>query len=201
MCQAAIIIEVSPPSRRYLGLGRVQQPVPVKRCLSALRFKQGHPTDFRVQEPSVALRVRQTQKQGRRLQTLERLMRKATAPCSVAVVQEAHQAWDAIIHASGFGKSFPHWVFAQAQNPWQDFPSMSQVSQIKAAVLIFARQYATQAWQRKRLLFNELLDHSRWILAFPSYERSTEAPGHRYDSSVPTAAGTTALGPCRQGMG
>ena len=117
----ATMVEGSHPGRHYLG--RACQPVLVKRCLAAPRFKQGRPTDFRVQEPSVALKVRQTQKQGRRLQTLERLMRKATGPCPRAIIQEAHQVWDAIVHATGFGKSFPHWVVTQAQLTWQDgFP-------------------------------------------------------------------------------
>ena len=74
----AATLEGSSPGPRYLG--RAQQPAPVKRGLAAPRFKQGRATDFRVQMPSVALRVRKTQKQGRRLQCLERLMKKACSP-------------------------------------------------------------------------------------------------------------------------
>jgi hypothetical protein len=151
-------VEGSHPGRRYLG--RACQPVPVKRCLAAPRFKQGRPTDFRVQEPSVALKVRQTQKQGRRLQTLERLMRKATGPCPRAIIQEAHQVWDVIVHATGFGKSFPHWVVTQAQLTWQDFPSISQVLRLKEAVMAYSNRCCSHAWQRKKLLFNEQVERS-----------------------------------------
>ena len=151
-------VEGSHPGRRYLG--RACQPVPVKRCLAAPRFKQGRPTDFRAQEPSVALKVRQTQKQGRRLQTLERLMRKATGPCPRAIIQEAHQVWDVIVHATGFGKSFPHWVVTQAQLTWQDFPSISQVLRLKEAVMAYSNKCCSHAWQRKKLLFNEQVERS-----------------------------------------
>ena len=49
----ATTVEGSQPGRRYLG--RACQPVPVTRCLAAPWFKRGRPTDFRVQEPSVAI--------------------------------------------------------------------------------------------------------------------------------------------------
>ena len=49
----ATTVEGSQPGRRYLG--RACQPVPVKQCLAAPRFKQGRPMDFRVQEPWVAI--------------------------------------------------------------------------------------------------------------------------------------------------
>jgi hypothetical protein len=104
--------------------------------------------------------VRQTQKQGRRLQTLERLMRKATGPCPRAIIQEAHQVWDAIVHATGFGKSFPHWVVTQAQLTWQDFPSISQVLRLKEAVMAYSNKCCSHAWQRKKLLFNEQVERS-----------------------------------------
>lgn len=100
------------PGRRYLG--RANKPVPVRRVLTAPRFKQGRATDFRVQCPAVALKVRQIQKQGRRLQSLERLMRKAVQPCQQAAVSEAHQVWSAVVASAGFGKSFSHWVVRQA---------------------------------------------------------------------------------------
>ena len=148
------------PGRKYLG--RACKPVPVKRVLAAPRFKQGRPDDFRVKFPAVALQVRQVQKQARRLQSLERLMRKALQPCGQAIVPEAHQVWSTIVESSGFGKSFPYWVVTQAQIPWQDCPSIEQVTKIKKAVMDFANQCSTVAWRRKRLSFNEQVEKS-WV--------------------------------------
>ena len=136
--------------------------MPVKRVLAAPRFKQGRPDDFRVKFPAVALQVRQVQKQARRLQSLERLMRKALQPCGQAIVPEAHQVWSTIVESSGFGKSFPYWVVTQAQIPWQDCPSIEQVTKIKKAVMDFANQCSTVAWRRKRLSFNEQVEKS-WV--------------------------------------
>ena len=148
------------PGRKYLG--RACKPVPVKRVLAAPRFKQGRPDDFRVKFPAVALQVRQVQKQGRRLQSLERLMRKALQPCGQAIVPETHQVWSTIVASTGFGKSFPHWVVTQAQIPWQDCPSIEQVSKIKMAVMDFANRCSTEVWRQKRLSFNEQVEKS-WV--------------------------------------
>ncbi len=148
------------PGRKYLG--RACKPVPVKRVLAAPRFKQGRPDDFRVKFPAVALQVRQVQKQGSRLQSLERLMRKALQPCGQAIVPETHQVWSTIVASTGFGKSFPHWVVTQAQIPWQDCPSIEQVSKIKMAVMDFANRCSTEVWRQKRLSFNEQVEKS-WV--------------------------------------
>jgi hypothetical protein len=50
------------PGRRYLG--RANKPVPVRRVLTAPRFKQGRATDFRVQFPAVALKGSSSPKTG-----------------------------------------------------------------------------------------------------------------------------------------
>jgi len=143
------------PGRRYLG--RANKPVPVRRVLTAPRFKQGRATDFRVQFPAVALKVRQVQKQGRRLQSLER---RAVQPCQQAAVSEAHQVWSAVVASAGFGKSLPHWVVTQAHIPWQDYPSIEQVSRMKSAVMTFANKCSADAWQHKKLSFNEQVEKS-----------------------------------------
>ena len=54
--------------KRYLG--RASNVSPVKRVLAAPRFKAGRKSDFMVTFPSVALKVRQVQKQARRIQAL-----------------------------------------------------------------------------------------------------------------------------------
>eukprot|EP00435_Cladocopium_sp_Y103_P039448 s2037_g10.t1 len=128
--------------------------------MAAPRFRFGRPTDFRVQEPSVALRVRQTQKQARRLQTMERLMRKALEPCQVSIITETHQVWRAIISSPGFGKSFAHWVVTQAHLTWSDCPSIAQVIELKNVVMKYAQDCASSAWRRKKLLFNEQVEKS-----------------------------------------
>ena len=155
---AAATLEGSSPGPRYLG--RAQRPAPVKRSLAAPRFKQGRATDFRVQMPSVALRVRQTQKQGRRLQCLERLMKKACAPCPQVIIDEVHQVWHSVVSATGFGKSFPRWVVSHAQLPWHDFPSLAQVSRLKEAVMTYSHKCSTEAWRKKKLLFNDQVEES-----------------------------------------
>ena len=146
------------PCKRFLG--RSSRPAPVKRQMAAPRFRFGRPTDFRVQEPSVALRVRQTQKQVRRLQTMERLMRKALEPCQVSIITETHQVWRAIVSSPGFGKSFAHWVVTQAHLNWLDCPSIAQVIALKNAVMKYAQDCASFAWRRKKLLFNEQVEKS-----------------------------------------
>ena len=155
---SAANLEGSEPGPRYLG--RAQRPVSVKRSLAAPRFKQGRATDFRVQMPSVALRVRQTQRQGRRLQCLERLMKKACAPCPQVILDEAHQVWRSVVSATGFGRSFPQWVVSHAQLPWHDFPSLAQVSRLKDAVMAYSHKCSTEAWRKKKLLFNEQVEES-----------------------------------------
>eukprot|EP00435_Cladocopium_sp_Y103_P049129 s90_g14.t1 len=146
------------PGKKYLG--RSSRPAPIKRQLAAPRFKSGRPTDFRVQEPSVALRVRQVQKQARRLQTMERLMRKALHPCSAGIIGEVHHVWRSVVSSPGFGRSFAGWVVTQAHLTWADCPSISQVVAMKTAVMKHAQSCAAYAWNRKKLLFNEQVEKS-----------------------------------------
>ena len=146
------------PGKKYLG--RSSRPAPIKRQLAAPRFKSGRPTDFRVQEPSVALRVRQVQKQARRLQTMERLMCKALHPCSAGIIGEVHHVWRSVVSSPGFGRSFAGWVVTQAHLTWADCPSISQVVAMKTAVMKHAQSCAAYAWNRKKLLFNEQVEKS-----------------------------------------
>ena len=96
-------------------------------------------------------------------------MRRAVQPCQQAAVSEAHQVWSAVVASAGFGKSFPHWVVTQAHIPWQDYPSIEQVSRMKSAVMTFANCSA-DAWQHKQLSFNEQVEKVMacrgWFLAF-----------------------------------
>ncbi len=55
--------------------GRASLTSPFKRVLAAPRFKTGRKSDFVVKFPTVALRVRQVQKQARRIQSLTRLLK------------------------------------------------------------------------------------------------------------------------------
>eukprot|EP00435_Cladocopium_sp_Y103_P069089 s1031_g32.t1 len=128
--------------------------------MAAPRFKQGRPTDVHVQEPSVALKVRQVQKQARRLQTLERLLRKALSPCPADAIQEAHRVWRSVVSSAGFSRSFAHWAVTQAHLTWSDCASVAQVVVLKDTVMQFAQACASHAWKRKRLLFNEQVERS-----------------------------------------
>lgn len=74
----ATTIDGRSPGKKFLG--RASRPVPVKRVLAAPRFRQGRTKDFQVQYLSVALQVRQVQEQARRLQSLDRLLKKLGVP-------------------------------------------------------------------------------------------------------------------------
>ena len=90
------------------GIGRSSRVCPTKAVLAAPRFKQGRHGDFCVSHPSVALQVRQVQKQARRLQALRRLL----GCLFFGPVQQAkaNELWRAIMSSSGFRPSFQVWV-------------------------------------------------------------------------------------------
>ena len=83
---------------------------PVKRVLAAPRFRAGRKSDFSVKFPSVAVKVRQVQKQARRLQSLLRLLQSQFFGNDH--FGQVHELWNAIVRSTGFVPNFPGWVFS-----------------------------------------------------------------------------------------
>lgn len=106
LLQSAVLDNGPVVHKRFCGRGQSLQPV--RRSLAAPRFKQGRPTDFTVPHPTNGLLVRQVQKQARRLQNLARLLQPHLR---VAAASKIGDLWQSILRATGFGKSFAHWVF------------------------------------------------------------------------------------------
>ena len=91
-----------PKGKRFRG--RSSSVRPTKAALAAPRFKEGRNGDFCVQFPLVALKVRQVQKQARRLQALCKLL----GCLFFGPVQQAKaiELWRAVMAGSGFRPSF-----------------------------------------------------------------------------------------------
>ena len=142
-----------PPRARFTGRGALTVPVP--RRLSAPRFRFGRPTDFVVQNPCSKLIVRQTQRQARRLQSLNRFF-ACKQGCSIC---EVNSLWSAILKAPGFGKSFQVWAREQCGldctvlTPVLAYNLFQCVSQ-------FANDTASLAWRARQADFVHALEDS-----------------------------------------
>ena len=161
-CEKAIISHSSTDEgeplagKRYLG--RAANLNPVKRVLAAPRFKPGRKSDFAVSFPSVALKVRQVQKQSRRLQSLVRLLKaQFFGPQHFGKV---HDLWSAISRSSGFVPCFLSWASSSIGSTVGALPDFSTLCTLKDLVCAYANRLASQQWRLKKEIFTTQLEVS-----------------------------------------
>ena len=142
--------------KRYLG--RAANLAPVKRVLSAPRFKPGRKSDFVVSFPSVALKVRQVQKQARRLQSLVRLLKSQFF--SQQHFGKVHDLWNAVSRSSGFVPCFLSWASSSIGSPIGALPDFETLCVLKDLVCAYANRLASQQWRLKKEIFTTQLEVS-----------------------------------------
>ena len=157
LAQHSLTQEGCPPvSKRFLG--RAQQVSPVKRALTAPRFKQGRMNDFCVGTLANSLEVRQVQKQARRMQALVR-----TRSCPFfGPIQNAKCAelWAAIRRSSGFRPDFPRWMFSELGIDVYLPIEGDDLSRISDHVFAYANQLARARWKAKKTEFTAEVEES-----------------------------------------
>ena len=142
--------------KRYLG--RSANIAPVKRVLSAPRFKPGRKSDFVVTFPSVALKVRQVQKQARRLQSLVRLLKSQFF--GHQHFGKVHDLWNAISRSSGFVPGFLSWASSSVGSPIGALPDFETLCVLNDLVGTYANRLASQQWRLKKEIFTTQLEVS-----------------------------------------
>ena len=161
VCEKAIICNSTTEDgeplvgKRYLG--RSANLTPVKRVLSAPRFKPGRKSDFVVSFPSVALKVRQVQKQARRLQSLVRLLKSQFF--GEQHFGKVHDLWNAISRSSGFVPCFLSWASSSVGSPIGALPDFETLNVLKL-VCAYANRLASQQWRLKKEIFTTQLEVS-----------------------------------------
>ena len=145
-----------PDGKRFRG--RAADVAPVKRVLAAPRFRAGRKSDFSVKFPSVAVKVRQVQKQARRLQSLLRLLQSQFFGNDH--FGQVHELWNAIVRSTGFVPNFPGWVFSVLGYPVGALPTIDVLESIKDGVFAYANRLASQQWKLKKELFSSQLELS-----------------------------------------
>ena len=145
-----------PDGKRFRG--RAADVAPVKRVLAAPRFRAGRKSDFSVKFPSVAVKVRQVQKQARRFQSLLRLLQSQFFGNDH--FGQVHELWNAIVRSTGFVPNFPGWVFSVLGYPVGALPTIDVLESIKDGVFAYANRLASQQWKLKKELFSSQLELS-----------------------------------------
>lgn len=137
---------------KYFGRCQVEAPKAVQLALP--RCKTGRPGDY--QPPFASTLARQLVKQTRRLQRLWHIMAHRDGP----ILDDAVALWQAIVRATGFGKSFPRWCIANLGWYPLQFPTVEGVSEMYQFVKQYTDEVTRKAWSMRREAFSQELEES-----------------------------------------